>query len=449
MNKRWLIFRKVDDINKEPYYLFDKEQVQHYYGTKEEYCFNFKDEKGENGVLNIVNCRNYWTDVNMKCYDNIIYAPCYDGVLAAEYFNTWEGWNVMKYKVCKDYSKCDVILKHLKEVWCSDDEVLYKWFLEYLSVIVRGGRTCVVPIVRGTQKCGKDSFMTDLLMNRMLGLKYCLTTNDPINQVFGRFNNALLNMSLVVMAEGDYALNTCYDRFKDLITNAVLRLEGKFADIVSATNYTNFIISTNKYDIIKGDKGMDDRRLLYVNCSDKYLGNKTYFDNLYKNGINDDEAVSAFYHYLTDKDMVYQVPLDDLSYLQENKPITKLTKDLKEKNTPITSQFIYEYFKMDVLEGYITSGKSVSVKRTELYAKYKTFVEFNGFERLKMDLFSAHLLNYTKIECKRHSTGYYYIFTPDVLSKLKVKIDEMIGEGDDMMDDTIIHTDKPSWEDDN
>lgn len=447
MNKRWLIFRKVDNVNKEPYYLFEKDQVQHYYGTKEDFCFNFKNDKGEKEVCNIVNTRTYWTDVNMKCYDNIIYAPCYDGVLAAEYFNTWDGWNAMKYKVCKDYSKCEVLLKHLKEVWCSDDEVLYKWFLEYLSVIVRGGRTCVVPIVEGKQKCGKDCFMTDLIMNRIMGLKYCLTTNDPINQVFGRFNNALLNKSLVVMAEGGYDLNACYEKFKDIITNAVLRIEGKFIDIVSATNYTNFIISTNKYDIIKGDKGMDQRRIIYIKCSNRYLGNKTYFDNLYKNGINNDDAVSAFYHYLIDADVVKQVPLDDLSYLQETKPETKITKDISAKNTPIVSQFLYEYFKEDTLNEYVKKIKGVAIKRPELYAKYKAYVENNGFERLKLDLFSSQLLNYHGIECKKREGIFYYVFVNQVLQDLKEVSDKMEKEGEEWMEGVIIHTDRPSYVD--
>lgn len=448
MNKSWLIFRKIDEINKEPYFLYEKDKLIHYYGTQEEFCFNYKDDDGKIQTMNIINSKNYWTDVNMASYDNLIYAPCYDSKLDKKYFNTWDGWNATKYKVCKDYTKCEIFLTHLKEVWCNDDEILYKWFLEYFSVIIRGGRTCVVPIIRGKQKCGKDCFMTDLIMNKLIGLKYTLTTNDPINQVFGRFNNALLNMSLVVMAEGGYDLSVCYDKFKDLITNAVLRLEGKFVDIVSATNYTNFIISTNKYDIIKGDKGMDNRRIIYIDCSNKYLGNTDYFKRFYDEGVNNEDAVSAFYHYLIDPDKVKQVSIDDLSYLQETKPETKMTKDIATKNTAVSAQFIYEYFNIDTLTDYVKNCKGIKIKRSEVYAKYRQYVEYNGYERLKMDLFSSQLLTLIGIECKRNQGEFYYVFSSNVLNNIITEINKAEEEGNDIIgSDYILHTDKPSYVD--
>ena len=448
MNGKWLIFRTVDKNNSEPYYLFDKKGLQHYYENEEKFFFQYqceKDGKVMIGWANIVSNPMYFKDTSMRCYDNIVYSPCYDGEMDKKYFNTWEGWNAMNYKKCVDYAKCEVFLNHLKEVWCNDDEVLYKWFLEYLSIIVRGGRTCVVPIVRGKQGCGKDCFMTDLLMNKIIGSKYCLPTNDPVNQIFGKFNSALLNKSLVVIAEGNYDMDKCYDMMKDVISNSKLSIEKKFENIVSATNYTNFLISTNKFDIIKGDKGMKNRRIIYIDCSLKYMKNKPYFDAFYK-ALNDEDAISAFYNFLIDEKMVKQVDINDLSYLQDTMPETKLGKDISTKNTPIVSQFLYEYFKIDKLNEYVNDKKTVRVKRSELYNDYKKYTEFNNYERLKTDLFSANLLNYHGIECKKNSE-FYYIFNTTCLTAIKDAIEDLESEGKEMMNDCITHTNKSSWED--
>lgn len=448
MNGRWLIFRTVDRNNAEPYYLFDKKGLEHYYENEEQFFFTYmkqsKDGELTTQSKSIVSDLRYFSDTKMKCYDNIVYTPCFDGVMDSKYFNTWDGWNVMKYPKCQDYSKCEVFLTHLKEVWCSGCEVSYKWFLEYLSFIVRGGRSCVGVILRGGQGCGKDCFMTDLLMNRILGQKYCMMTNDPVNQLFGKFNSSLLNKSLVVIAEGGYDLDKCYSNIKDLITNGVLRIEKKFADITPNVNYANFMISTNAYDIIKDGKG---RRLGYWSCSDKYKGNKKYFDNFYE-AVNDDNAVSAFYNFLIDKEMVYQADIEDLAYLQSTMPQTKLSKDIAVKNTPIVSQFLNGYFKMSKLEEYVKLEKVVKVKRSELYSAYRRFCDKCGYERLKLNLFSAQLLNLHNIECKKNSE-YWFIFTLDILIGIKKGLEDLEKEGADFnLADAIIHHNTADFEED-
>ena len=232
---------------------------------------------------------------------------------------------------------------------------------------------------------------------------------------------------------------------KDVISNSKLSIEKKFENIVSATNYTNFLISTNKFDIIKGDKGMKNRRIIYIDCSLKYMKNKPYFDAFYK-ALNDEDAISAFYNFLIDEKMVKQVDINDLSYLQDTMPETKLGKDISTKNTPIVSQFLYEYFKIDKLNEYVNDKKTVRVKRSELYNDYKKYTEFNNYERLKTDLFSANLLNYHGIECKKNSE-FYYIFNTTCLTAIKDAIEDLESEGKEMMNDCITHTNKPSWED--
>ena len=135
-------------------------------------------------------------------------------------------------------------------------------------------------------------------------------------------------------------------------------------------------------------------------------------------------------------------------------PETKLGKDISTKNTPIVSQFLYEYFKVDTLNKidklneYVDAKKTVRVKRSELYNDYKKYTEFNNYERLKTDLFSANLLNYHGIECKKNSE-FYYIFNTACLTAIKDAIDDLESEGKLMMNDCITHTNKskPSWED--
>ena len=411
-NTKWIKMCEIDGVNLVPYILMDKEELKHRYSIDGKYFYikkSIKDDKEEITEYSIVDDKSiFWKDPNVSRYENIIYAPLRP--IDGKYFNTWTGWKASTYKECKDYTKCEIFINHLKGAWCKNDEKLCNWFLEYFSGILRGARTCVCPIVRGKQGSGKDCFISELFMNRIMGSDYCLTTNNPVAHIFGKFNGALLNKSFVVIEEGSYDLEREYEQLKSIITNDKLTIEKKFENVINAKNYVNPIVSTNKHDILKGDKGMKQRRLIYIECDPVKRSDKYYED--YFKALEDEDALSAFYHYLLDKDMVYQYDITDLAYLQKTMPDTKIGLDIAYRNLPLTTKFLKdEYFTIDKLDEWIKTNPQKAMKITgrDLQRSYKSYCEYNGLEKIKMEQFTTNLLNCNDIEYKRQNNGMYYI----------------------------------------
>lgn len=442
-NTKWIKMCDIDDVNLVPYVLMSKEELIHRYSVEGAYFYMRKkigkDEKEVVEEFSIVDPLSpFWKDPNVRRFENIIYAPLRPN--DNKYYNTWTGWKASTYKECKDYSKCEVFINHLKGAWCKNDEKLCKWFLEYFSGILRGARTCVCPIVRGKQGSGKDCFITELFMNRIMGSDYCITTNNPVAHIFGKFNGALLNKSFVVIEEGSYDLEREYEQLKSIITNDKLTIEKKFENVVNAKNYVNPIISTNKHDILKGDKGMKQRRLIYIEC-DPVKRSTEYYDNYFK-ALEDEDALSAFYHYLLDPKMVHQYNITDLAYLQKTMPDTKIGLDITYRNIPQTTKFLKdEYFNIDVLRNWIETNpqKTMRIVGKDMQKSYKNYCEYNGFEKVKIEQFTTNLLNNNDVEYKRFNNGMYYIVPFNTIKALYDLLKKDEDDGKIFMDDAILY----------
>ena len=415
MGGRWLILREEDSYNTEPFLLYDINAMKHYYSHEEKMCYSSKDKDGETTKVNITEpMSNYFKDMTVKCYDNIIYAPCplYD--ISHKYYNTWTGWECMKYEDCENNGEdVDVILKHLKEVWCDDNMELYEWWLDYLAYLVNGGRTGVVPIVRGQQGCGKDMFMSEFIMNKLLGEKYCITTDDPVNHIFGRFNSGLVNKSYGVIEEGSYELNTVYSKIKKTATSDKLSIEKKFQDVVNQRNMINLIISTNSPCLLTGDKGMKQRRIMNIKCSDRYINNVKYFDK-YKKAIDNGKAVKAIYNMLMKRFKDKNLDPENTMYLQNTKPETKETLEVDEKSIPLTTQFLLDKLDMDIM----SNGVDTRINRTTLYTKYKSWCELRNIKCCDANSFYTNVVNVDGLIQSKIKGIRYLIFDINVKERL-------------------------------
>lgn len=442
-NTRWIKMCEVDDVNLVPYILMNKEGLTHRYSIDGKY-FYIKRDVGKDGKekreeLSIVDAKSpFWKDPNVKRYDNIIYAPLRP--IDDKYYNTWTGWKASTYKECKDYTKCEIFINHLKGAWCKNDEKLCKWFLEYFSGILRGARTCVCPVVRGKQGSGKDCFISELFMNRIMGKEYCITTNNPVAHIFGKFNGALLNKSFVVIEEGSYDLEKEYSQLKSIITNDMLTIEEKFMNVVNAKNYCNPIVSTNKHDILKGDKGMKQRRLIYIEC-DPVKRSDEYYENYFK-ALEDEEALSAFYNYLLDKDMVYQYNIADLAYLQKTMPETKIGLDITYRNMPQTTKFLKDYFKIEELDDWIKNypQKDMKVSGKDIQKSYKNYCEYAGLEKVNVEHFTTNLLNNNDVEYKRFANGMCYVIPFATIVSIYNLLKKDIEDGKQFEDDAVLYS---------
>lgn len=415
MGGKWLVLRNEDKFNPEPYFLYDKANLKHYYENEEEMCYKSKDKDGNEITVNIVEGMSaYWRDMMIKSYVNVIYEPCPLEDISDKYFNTWFGWECTKHKAgIENDPDVEIILKHLKEVWCDDNMELYEWWLDYLAYLVNGGRTGVVPIVRGTQGCGKDVFMSEFIMNKLLGARYCITTDDPVNHIFGRFNAGLLDKTYGVIEEGNYDLNTVYSKIKKTATSDKLSVEKKFENVVNTRNKINLIISTNSPNLISGDKGMAQRRIMNIKCSDRYLGNIKYFDT-YKAAIDNTGAVRVIYNMLMKRFKDKGLNPDNTMYLQATKPETKETNEVKEKSIPLTTQFLLDKLDMDIMR----NGVDTRINRTTLYSKYKSWCETRNIKCCDANSFYNNVVEVDMLIPLKSNGIRYLIISVDVKVRL-------------------------------
>jgi hypothetical protein len=359
--------------------------------------------------------------------------PCPTEELSNRYFNTWFGWECMKGEPKDNRGDVNVILKHLKEVWCDDNMALYEWWLDWLAYLVCGGRTGVVPIVRGTQGCGKDAFMSDFIISKLLGKKYCVITSDPVNHIFGKFNSGLLDKSYCVIEEGSYDLNTVYSQIKAVATAEMLSIEKKFENVVNTSNRINLIISTNSPCLITGDKGMEQRRLMLVKCSDRYLKNEEYF-NRYRDAINNGGAVRMFYDMLVKRFKDKGLDPENTMYLQLTKPDTAETNEVKEKIIPLTTQFLCDKLDMDIMK----NGVDTRINRTTLFGKYKNWCETRNIKCCDANSFYTNVVEIDKLRLAKINGVRHLVI--DVLAKgrlLELNKDDEGAEEIEAMDEWI------------
>jgi hypothetical protein len=105
-------------------------------------------------------------------------------------------------------------------------------------------------------------------------------TTDPQQYVFGQFNSAMKDCFLVNLSEvGGKDVYEAYNKFKALVTDPELWINGKGKEHVKITSYHHWITTTNNEDPLPTDD--DDRRAALIRCSDEKVGDTAYFDQMH------------------------------------------------------------------------------------------------------------------------------------------------------------------------
>lgn len=227
--------------------------------------------------------------------------PLGDKKIGDDIINRWTSWPCIpssKY----DSTKCQPIIDHLNEVICSGNGKLSYYLTQYCACIAQGKYAPTALILYSRkQGVGKNIF-TDYL-SAILG-EY--STVASLDQLTGRFNEQYANKSLIVIDELSKGASTergsQFDKLKRFITaHRAMSYEGKGKPIFTAPNRAHLIFTTNWTGSIKLEE--NDRRYTLIECSDKYVNNDAYFEELGKHlddPIISKESQSHFLRYLLD-----------------------------------------------------------------------------------------------------------------------------------------------------
>ena len=318
-----------DEIDNAAFHIIEQSLVKHIYCDK--FPYYKRIEKGDKLFIK----KNQLSLIGLKIWKkNSIYKLCFrprelPEQLNKKYYNMFKGFRAQHLPVCKDYTKIEKNLNHLKEVIANDNEKVYKYILQWIKKILNGERTNVMIFLKGKQGIGKNIFI-NMLAYGIIGKEYSIASSMPEKQFFGQFNSGLQNRVLAIINEGQNGMRDCIDRIKDFITEDTISIERKGKDPIILDNTTNFIGDTNNFNIL--NISLDDRRFVWTECSSKSIGNKDYFDSL-ANECQNDESLSAFYHYILEE-------VNDNPDLQKTRPITDIYLKLQKMNLPNFFKFL-------------------------------------------------------------------------------------------------------------
>lgn len=257
-----------------------------------EHSFIFENDKGKEIKINPF---KIWLESKgRKTISEIVFKPnhCDDFEVEDYQLNLWKGFdykNTGKY----DINKIQHILDHIKEIWASNCEITYDyfigWFAQILQTPWKKTKMCVG--LKSIEGVGKSMILD--LFAVLMGEEYYMTCTD-LEKVIGKFNVMAKNKLLIDFNEtswgGDKKMK---GKFKNFITDKTVTIEPKGKDPYDIACLSNCFITTNEPWLV--DIKGDTRRFNLRECMNK-LYDESYYEKIY-NFKDFQDLANFFYNY--------------------------------------------------------------------------------------------------------------------------------------------------------
>lgn len=332
-------------------------------------------------------------------YDDIDFRPI--GVSESEYrgddrkFNTWSGFKAQLVDEI-DMSKIDIILNHIKKVWCSNNIEHYNYMLNWFRKILTKPteKSKIALVLKSSEKqIGKGIIINDFLIPFVIGNQYSMSVAG-LNSVSAKFNQLLMNKLFIncdelSTLEGNYHNN--FDILKKRITDKTINIEIKGGRSFIYPDYSNYVFCTNNDFTIKVEQG--DSRYFMLECSPCYKGDFNYFNKLSK-ALNQESAN----HFLTYIVNMFDFEIPEIEI--RNIPMTDLKRDMMIHSMHSSLRFL-----MAVQDGILHNEDGLMKSKT-LYNHYVKWCDSTGEKSCSLNLFARNIKQ--SIE-KVRSNGSKYI----------------------------------------
>jgi len=227
------------------------------------------------GANKLIPVERHWKESQHRNEKNIVFKP--DGGTEPNEFNRWRGFGVVPQK---GWQKQRRLLRHIREIICCRDKKKFKYLIRYLAWAVQHpDKHAGVVIVLKSSKQGTGKSTLGVVMLRIFGPHGALI--DDKERLLGRFTDWLEDICFVLAEEilwaGDHK---AADKLKSVITGETIQIERKFGSCRQVQNRLKAIATTNHDHAIVA--GVRDRRNVVFDVSDERVGDKVWFDRLYK-----------------------------------------------------------------------------------------------------------------------------------------------------------------------
>ena len=340
------------------------------------YCHINADDKPESSFI------HYWlankdntmrTFVTMDVFPNPNLCP-------KNVYNLWEPFAMDKcvgeYTYMSD--ALDKILYHLK-VLCNYDVCIFNFLIDWIANMIQYPENkSVIPIIISEQGAGKGLLIE--LLNNLIGRDKCLETEEPEENVWGKFNGLMTKAFFVHLNELEYKhLMGNESRLKGLVTQPTIVINDKGQSQITIKSFHHFIATTNKPNPVP--TSADDRRKLIWEGSNDFKGNKDYFKEMYKL-IENVDVLRTVWDFFKKRDVPEQIT-------ESNFPVSEYHEELKRAQRDNVESWLEHYTAYRIEEGVIKPTTFELWDHFQDYMKARNFklehMNYNGFsQRLSM-----------------------------------------------------------------
>lgn len=294
-------------------------------------------------------------------------------------YNVWKPFrmellNFENYDFLNDEVVKEGVKKWLNHIFilCNKNKRDTEFFLRWLGQMLKyPAIKTFCPSLVSKEGAGKGTLLK--LLKKIMGNSKIFETPEPERDVWGHFNSKMASAFFVVLNEVSCNVLKGNDgKFKNLITDETININGKGDKTYTIPSIHRFMITTNYDNPVGSMSKKDDRRNVIIRCSDELIGNHTYFEEM-NNLLQDDRVNYALYQHL-----ISLKGLEELTIIE-----TDYHKIIKGGNKDIIQQFI-EDFILDIKDNppYDNSKSSanglICVESSFTYKRYTHWFREKG-----------------------------------------------------------------------
>jgi hypothetical protein len=223
----------------------------------------------------LVSGEKFWKEHPKRKEKSIVFKP--DGPTEPYEYNLWRGFGIVPEQ---GWQKQRRLMRHIYEVICRRDKEKFKYLMRYLAWAVQNPeKHSEVLIVLKSRKQGTGKSTLGNVMLDIFG-KHGARVDDK-DRLLGQFTDWLERTSFVLAEEilfaGDHK---SADKLKSVITGETIQVEAKFRSCRQVRNRLKIIATSNHDHAVAS--GVRDRRNIVYDVSDERVGDKSWFDALYR-----------------------------------------------------------------------------------------------------------------------------------------------------------------------
>lgn len=340
-------------------------------------------------------------------------------------FNHWQGWSVEP-----DSAKsCKLFLRHIREVWCGDDQNLFRYTMGWMAHLVQRPeeKPGVAVVVKGRKGIGKD---TPIEYLGLLFRNHYVTIANK-EQMLGKFNQHQERCLLLHMQEGFWAGDKAGEsQLKYLITSPVQQIEPKGMNSFPIQSVLRLFISSNERWVVPATD--DERRFFVLNASERRRGDYDYFAAL-RDEMNGGGPAAL---------LDYLLKIDLSNFEIRAVPDTAALGEQKLEGLKNVERWWYQLLQEGFIEGTqrsddgITTNfwlkNAVQIEKTELrenYARWLRTRRYDGEEVGEVDFSKRlrHLLPEITVTRPRSSAGRMQMYVVPPLQDARTSFEDAIG----------------------